>query len=83
MNRLKRYLPTSAMKLMYDSLLLSHLQFGITYWGFEWERIFKSQKRALRMMTNSKYNAYTDPILKGLEMLKVKDIFDVQCLKLW
>ena len=29
MNRLKRYLPISAMKLMYDSLIVSHLQFGI------------------------------------------------------
>ena len=34
-------------------------------------------------MKLSKYNAHTDPILKNLEMLKVKDIFDVQCLKLW
>ena len=83
MNRLKRYLTTSAMKSMYDSLVLSHLHFGITCWGFEWERIFKLQKVTLRIMTNSKYNAHTDPIFKGLEMLKVKDIFDVQCLKLW
>ena len=44
MNRLKRYLPFSAMKLMYDSLILSHLQFGITNWDFEWERILKLQK---------------------------------------
>ena len=29
MNRLKRYLPLSAIKLMYDSLILSHVQFGI------------------------------------------------------
>ena len=29
MNRQKKYLPFSAMKLMYDSLSLSHLQFGI------------------------------------------------------
>ena len=65
MNRLKIYLPTSAMKLMYESLVLSHLQFGITCWGFEWERIFKLQKRALRIMTNSKYNAHTDPIFKS------------------
>ena len=34
-------------------------------------------------MTNSKYNAHTDPIFNCLEILKVKDIFDVQCLKLW
>ena len=46
-NRPKRYLPISAMKLMYDSLILSHLQFGITNWGFEWDRISKLQKRAL------------------------------------
>ena len=83
MNRLKRYLPFSAMKLMYDSLILSHLQFGITNWGFEWERISKLQKRALRIMTNSRYNAHTEPLLKKLTLLKVKDIFDVQCLKFW
>ena len=40
MNRLKRYLPFTAMKLMYDTFILSHLQFGITCWGFEWNRIF-------------------------------------------
>ena len=83
MNRLKRYLPISAMKFMYDSLILSHLQFGITNWGFEWDRISKLQKRALRIMTNSKYNAHTEPLFKQLYLLKVKDIFDVQCPKFW
>ena len=83
MNRLKRYLPISAMKLMYDSLILSHLQFGITNWGFEWDRISKLQKRALRSMTNSRYNAHTEPFFKQLQLLKVKDIFDVQCIKFW
>ena len=81
MNRLKRYLPIPAMKLMYDSLILSHLQFGITNWGFEWDRISKLQKRALRIMTNSRYNAHTEPLFKQLHLLKVKDIFDVQCLE--
>ena len=83
MNRLKRYLPISAMKLMYDSLILSHLQFEITNWGFGWDRISKLQKRALRIMTNSKYNAHTEALFKQLRLLKVNDIFDVQCLKLW
>ena len=83
MNRLKRYLPLSAMKLMYDSLILSHLQFGITNWGFEWDRISKLQKRALRIMTNSRYNAHTEPLFKQLHLLKVKGIFGNQCLKFW
>ena len=83
MNRLRRYLPFSAMKLMYDSLISSHLQFGITCWGFEWNRIFKLQKQALHIMTNSKYNTHTEQLFKELEMLKVKNIFDVQYKKLW
>ena len=33
-------------------------------------------------MTNSKYNAHTDPLFKSLKLLKIKDIFDVQCMKL-
>ena len=82
-NRLKRHLPISAMKLMYDSLILSHLQFGITNCGFEWGRISKLQKRALRIMTSSKYNAHTEPLFKQLHLLKVNGIFDVQCLKFW
>ena len=39
MCRLKRYLPLSAMQLMYCSLILSHLQFAIISWGFECERL--------------------------------------------
>ena len=34
-------------------------------------------------MTNSKYNAHTDPLFKSLKLLKIKDIFDVQCMKFW
>ena len=81
MNRLRRYLPISAIKLMYDSLILSHLQFGITNWGFEWDRISKLQKCALRIMTNNRYNAHNESLFKQLHLLKVKDIFDVQCMK--
>ena len=34
-------------------------------------------------MTNSKYNAHIDPLFKSLNLLKIKDIFDVQCMKIW
>ena len=81
-NRLKRYLPFSALKRMYSFLILSHLQFAITSWGFEWERLSKLKKRAIRIMTNSKYNAHTDPLFKSLISWYL-DIFDVQCMKFW
>ena len=28
-------------------------------------------------------NAHTDPLFKSLKLLKIKDIFDVQCMKFW
>ena len=34
-------------------------------------------------MTNSKCNAHTDPLFKSLKLLKTKDIFYVQCMKIW
>ena len=83
MNRLKRYLPILATKRMYCSLIISHLQFAITSRGFEWEKNFKLQKREIRIMTNIKYNAHTDPLFKSLKSLKFKDMFDVQCMDIW
>ena len=61
----------------------AQLQFSITSWGFECERLSKLQKRGIRIMTNNKYNAHTDPLFKSLKLLKIKDIFDVQCMKIW
>ena len=34
-------------------------------------------------MTSSKYSAHTEPLFKQLRLLKVNDIFDIQCLKFW
>ena len=34
-------------------------------------------------MTNSRYNAHTELLFKQLHLLKVKDIFEIQCLKFW
>ena len=83
MNCLKRYLSLSALKIMYDSLIFSHIQFGITCWGFECGRLAKLQKRAVRIITNSEHNAQTEPPIKDLHLLKITDIFDVQCMKFW
>ena len=81
LNRLKRILPQSTLKLIYTSLVLPHLQYGILLWGFNCGRICKLQKRAMRSITCSKYNAHTTPIFKALLLLKVEDIFKMSLLK--
>ena len=83
MNKLKRCLPHAIMKLMYNSLIQTYLYFGITVWGYNCARISKLQKRAIRIISNSRYNAHTEPFFKDLAILKVGDIFKMQCLKLY
>ena len=52
MCRLKRFLPTRILKLMYTSLILPYIQFSILTWGFRIGRIEKLQKRAIRTIAN-------------------------------
>ena len=81
LNRIKRFIPLNTRKLLYNSLILPHLQFGILAWGFQHNRVFKLQKRAMRIVSLSEYNAHTEPIFKRLNILKVKDLFNVALLK--
>ena len=78
-----RFLPLSALKLMYFSLINSHLQFCVATWGFDHSRINKLQKKAIRVMCNARYNAHTDPLFKENKILKIRDIFNLNCLKLY
>ena len=44
---------------------------------------FINLKKAIRIITSSKYNAHTEPIYKELKLLKVSDIYKLQELKLY
>ena len=79
-NKLNHFLPTYTLRTMYNSLILPHLNFSILSWGLHSGRLPKLQKRAVRIITLNKYNAHTEPILKSLGLLKVNDIFTLQCL---
>ena len=65
LNRLKRFLPLNTRKLLYNSLILPHLQYGILSWGFQCDRVFKLQKRAMRIVSLSKYNVLNTPRLRN------------------
>ena len=79
--RLKHYLSPLILKVLYSTLIAPHLNYSILCWGFRQSRIFKLQKRAIRTITLSKYNAHTDPLFKTNGLLKLPDIFNWCCLK--
>ena len=83
MNRLKRYLPTKILRVLYNSLILPHLQYAILSWGSKLSRLSKLQKKATRVIACSKFNAHTEPLFKSLKLLKLEDLLYLNVLKLY
>ena len=79
--RLKHFLPCSVLKTIYTALINCHLNYGILLWGGKAEPLFKLQKKAMRVITNSAPFSHTEPLFIDLKVLKVKDIYQLQQLK--
>ena len=69
--------------MIYNSLILSRINYGFLAWGYNSERIFKLQKKAVRLITLAKFNAHSEPIFKSLILLKVQDIFEICQMKFY
>ena len=50
-------------------------------WGFRPGRIELLQKKVICIISNSKYNAHTDPLFKNMNLQKVADIHITAKLK--
>ncbi len=83
LNKLKHFVPLIARVIIYNLLILSHLNYCILAWSYRCERINKLEKRLVRILRLSKYNAHTKPIFKTLKLLKVIDILNLQELKFY
>ncbi len=67
MNRLKHFLPETIRILLYNYIIVSHINYCIQAWGYENSSIFKLQKNAIRIISISKYNAHSEPLFKQLK----------------
>ena len=83
MNRIKNQVNKTILLTIYNSLILSRLHYGILCWGAYGKLLFRMQKKAVRIIFKTKYNAHTDPLFKDLKLLKIEDIFRLQCLKFY
>ncbi len=83
MNKIKRVFPLKTKILLYNSLILPHLNYGILAWVYHCERVSKLRKKSIRILSLSKYNAHSEPIFQELKLLKVKDILWLQELKFY
>ena len=83
LNRLKYVLPLCIKSMLYNTLILPHITYGIMVWGYQRNRLNKIQKKDIRIITSNKYNSHTEPLLKQLNMLKLEDLLKLQQLKFY
>ena len=81
---LKHYFPQKILLTIYNSLILSHFNYGITLWGFHnCTRLKSLQKKALRHVSKLPFRVHTQPICKLLKTMLIDDIFNQACLKFY
>ena len=82
--RLKHHVPVYILKIIYNLLFLSHLNYRITAWGSNvGPRINTLPKKAIKALSNSKHNSHATPLFKNLELLKADNIYKLSCFKLF
>ena len=83
LNKLRSFLPSGVLQTIYNTLILPHMTYGILAWGRHTNTIHKIQKRAIRIIAASKYNAHTEPLFKQINLLKACDNCKLQELKFY
>ena len=87
LSKLKHTISTDILTTIYNSLILPHITYAITSWGNmknkEMDRLEKLQKKAIRFVNKSKYNSHTDPLFKQSKLLKLQDIYNIECIKIY
>ena len=71
------------LQTLYNSLIVSYINYGLLLWGVESHRVESLQKKAIRLITNSNYSAHTTPLFIELGLLKVQDTLKIKLLKFY
>ena len=75
-------LPKSVLKLIYNTIILPHLYYGITAWGnahaTHIQRLTLLQKRAIRIVAHAPFLAHTQPLFASLKILRLNEMYMYQ-----
>jgi len=86
LNQIKHFMPFNTLKTLYQTMLEPHLTYGLPIWGNANLSTLKKtnvlQKKALRCITNSKFNSHTEPLFKSTQILKINDLYTLEVGKI-
>lgn len=82
MRQVKGFLSRNLLKTLYFSLIHPYLSYCNIIWGnasnLALNKLTILQKRALRLISHSKFRDHTSPLFKQLKILKLSDIYKFQ-----
>ena len=84
--KLKHYIPRYALRIIYNSLCVSHASYALPVWGGSppgyLKRLITLLKKGIRHVCNAKHNSHTAKLFKQCNILKLEDMFRLQCVKI-
>ena len=82
---LKHSFPKHILKMIYMSLIFSYINYCNVVWGSAYDNHLKPlvilQKKAIRIINKSSYDAESAPIFCSLSLLNISNIHKLNCLK--
>ena len=78
-NKLKYYFCPSILFMLYSTLILPYLNYGILAWGNSTkhliDRIHLLQKKIVRIACNTGFHSHTNPLFYENKILKIQDLY--------
>ena len=77
--KVKTCLPLNSLSMLYSSLILPYLNYGLLVWGNTHQtlldKVLLLQKKVIRIICNSPFRCHTDGLFFENNILKVKDLY--------
>ena len=78
-NKLKKFLPITALTMLYCTIILPYLNYGILAWGNATQtrlnKVLLLQKKVMGAICNAPYRAHTDELFRQKRILKINDLY--------
>ena len=82
----KRYLPLETVQMMHRGLIESYFRYCCPFWDItsstNLQRLQKLQNRAARIVTDGPYDIHSEPLIKELGWLIIKQLIDTETVKI-
>ena len=84
--KLNYFLPTNILKMLYSSMILPYLNYGIEAWfgaaRTDRNKVFILQKKSIRAIYNLPFNTHTNTFFKDNNILKIHELYKLNLCSL-